>query len=298
MPDIANPSTLREIPGAEGIWDSVYWDPDTHESTYAFLLRGCKGPLKPRCEEALEKYQSGEIEPCCYVERMVVFEMPRGGGVCIYSAIPMTDDLKAAVDAKGGVKVIVVPNQEHSKYHAGWVEAYPEAVVVCPGGAQMEPVIAELGDRAKVCDADTPAKWDKAAIKALNGLGMEIMDWVDFQEIILCHRKSKSVMSADMIYLGCGSKDKKEGWKNHPAEIWQELYFEAYCAKAPSFMPIYRTITLNKDQEKKIAKVAKKVIGWKPERVIGGRAGKVSEGGADEAKKLLEGHWGFTLASA
>mmetsp|Transcript_96658 Transcript_96658/g.207412 ORF Transcript_96658/g.207412 Transcript_96658/m.207412 type:complete len:292 (+) Transcript_96658:68-943(+) len=283
---------LVAVPGADGIWEALY-TPDDHDETYAFLLKGCKAKeLKAKCEEALEKYKAGEIGPCVYLERMMVCEMPKGGGVLIYSAIPITDTLKAQVQEKGGCKVIIVPTSEHAKFHKGWMEAYPEAVVVCPGGDSMLPVIEELGDAANVMDYRYPAKWAKNAIKATSGLGVEIHESAGFQEIFLLHRKSKSLLTCDAFYLGCADKKDKAGWKNFPADVWKECYFEAYCEKSPCHLPIYRTF-LSPEQKASIAKVIKKVLSWKAERVMSARSGKTSEGGAEAAKKIIEGHWGW-----
>lgn len=288
---------LQAIPGAEGVWEAYYYDEGTHEETGAFVKRGCKGAdLKARFEAAEEKYKAGEIGPCVYVERMIVFELPKGGGVCVYAAIPITDDLKASVNEKGGCKLIIVPTQEHAKYHGGWTEAYPEAVVVCCSGKDMEPHLAALGDRAKVCDFHTPAKWAKEAIKATTGISFEVMDWAGFQEIVMMHRKSKTLITSDNIYLGSEDKNNKAGWKNFPSEVWQELYFEAYCVKSPAYMPIYRTF-LTPDQQKVVAKTLKKVLSWKAERVTSARCGKTSDGGAAEVVKIVEGHWGFCNAA-
>lgn len=289
-------SVLKAIPGVDGIWEAYYYDEATHEETGAFVKKGCKSAdMKAKFEEAEEKFKAGEIAPCCYVERMIVFEMPKGGGVCVYSPNPCTADLKASVDEKGGCKLIIIATSEHAKYYTSWVEAYPEATVVCPGGDAMAPFISELGDRAKVCDANVPAKWDKMAIKATTGMSFEVMDWAGFQEIVILHRKSKTMMTCDNIYLGCGNKDDKAGWKNFPAVIWQELYFDAYCVKSPCYMPIYRTF-LTPDQQKPVAKILKKVLTWKAERISSARSGKISDKGAADVTKILEGHWGFCNA--
>lgn len=289
---------LTLMPGVEGgIWEATHYDESTHDEVYGFVLRGCKGKeLKEKCETTLERYSAGEIGPCVYVERMAVMEMPKGGGVLIYSAIPITPDLKASVDEKGGCKVIVIPTSEHAKHHRGWMEAYPEAVVICPGGDSMAPVIADLGDAAKVIDFNTPAKWSKEAVRALNGISCEVLETAKFQEVLLMHRKSKTMLSCDSIYLGCGDKADAKGWKNFPAPEWQELYWKAYCEKSPCYLPVYRTF-LSPEEQKIAGKTMKKVFGWKPERVMSARSGTTSEKGAAEAMQILEGHWKWCVSA-
>merc|ERR1712190_235261 len=102
-------------------------------------------------------------------------------------------------------------------------------------------------------DARTPAKWAKDAISALSGISYEVLEVAGFQEILLMHRKSKSLLTCDCIYLGCADKADSTGWKNFPASEWKELYFKGYCEKSPCHLPIYRTF-LQPDEKKLVAK--------------------------------------------
>lgn len=50
----------------------------------------------------------------------------------IYSPLPLTPDLCAAIDAVGDVVVVVAPNNEHVDFVAPVADAYPDAVVLGP----------------------------------------------------------------------------------------------------------------------------------------------------------------------
>merc|ERR1719296_75075 len=171
---------------------------------------------------------------------MLVLAMPRGGGVLIYSTIPLSPTLKAAVEALGGVKAIVVPSMAHALHHGGWAEAYPEAIVVCPGGDDAAPLHASLAGRASVLDARTRGKWAKEAVRVLTGFNYDVLDVAGFQEILILHRGSKTLVACDSIYFGSADKTDPSGWKNLAAPEWRKLYFEVFCEKSSTLLPTYR----------------------------------------------------------
>jgi len=293
MAEESKPSLLTPVPGAEGLFEAlVPQDSSNHDKVFTFICKNCKSKeLKAKADDFESKYKDGDLPPCVYLRRMAAFTLTKGG-LLIYSPVECSDDLKAAVEEKGGCKVLVLPNAEHAIHFQGWVDAFPEAIVICPGGDPMADTIKELGDKAKVCDFKTPSKWSKDAVKALMGVGCEVVETSGYQEMILFHRKSKTLLASDFIYLGCSDKQDSAGWKNLTAPEWKELYFDAYCEKSSSLLPVYRTF-LTPDQQKPVAKVLKKLVSWKPDRILSSHTGKVSDGGAAEALKILNGHWGW-----
>ena len=58
------------------------------------------------------------------------------GGLAIFSPVPCSEDVKAAVDALGTVRVIVAPNLLHHLYVGEWIAAYPEALSYAPRGLE------------------------------------------------------------------------------------------------------------------------------------------------------------------
>lgn len=274
------------------MWEATSIDASKHDEVFSFVLKGLKKEAKTKAEDLDKQFKAGNFAPCVYVERMVVLEMPKGGGVLVYSAIPITPELREAVQERGGCKAIVVPTSEHALHQRGWMEAFPEAVVVCPGGDSMAPVLADLGDVAKVIDARTKSKWAKEAVRVLTGFNYDVLDVAGFQEVVLFHRKTKSYVACDSIYLGCGDKSDASGWKNLADPEWRRLYFEAFCEKSSTFLPTYRMLISAADKAA-VTKVMQKAIEWKPERVTSARSGKTSEGGPKEAESILRGHWAW-----
>lgn len=66
-----------------------------------------------------------------YPTRMAVIRFS-GGGLFIWSPIPLTTDLRNAVDRLGPVHCIVAPNSLHHLYIPDWQNAYPDAKVYAP----------------------------------------------------------------------------------------------------------------------------------------------------------------------
>merc|ERR1712032_257866 len=286
-----NPSPLREV--ADGIWEATWYDPDAHNKVSAFIEKGIKPENRERFSQCLKMYDAGNLPPCSYVDRMVIFDMPaKVGGVCVYNAIPITKEFRDFCIKQGGVSLIIIPNSEHAQHQKGWMDAFPTAMVICPGGETMEKVIYDLGDAAKVMDAQKVYKWNKDATRMLVGTGVEVMDVAGFQEIILSHRKSKSFISCDSIYLGCANKIDKTGWPNFPAPEWRDHYFQAFIEGSTCHLPIFRT-NLTAEQKKSVSLTLKKVHGWKAERVMSSRSGKTSTGGPNETVRILDAHWAW-----
>lgn len=284
---------LQAVPGTAGLWECTAWSDDAgfgqgHEGSFGFMLKGLRKEAKAQAEELDAKYKKGEFPPCIYVERMMAAEVPKTGGLLLYSVVPITPELKADVDEKGGCKVIVVPNSEHTRHQGGWMQAFPEAVVVFHGGDDVKPMVEAGGAQACVLGSETAAK-------ALQGFDCTVLDMSGFKEIVACHQKSKSLFTSDSIYLGCADKEDPSGWKNHPAPEWTRLYFKAFMEKSPSHLPTYRML-VGAEQQKPIAATLQEIIAWKPQRVMSSRSGKTSEGGVEEAKKVLLGHWGWCKA--
>ncbi len=71
-----------------------------------------------------------------YPTRMVVIRLS-GGDLWVCSPVPLTSDLRAAMDALGTVRFLVAPNAFHHLSLLEWAQAYPQARVFgAPGLAK------------------------------------------------------------------------------------------------------------------------------------------------------------------
>ena len=143
-----------------------------------------------------------------WLVNMPVVELtPAGSGLLVYSPVPLDDagTLQAVLDELGPVKVVVAPMGGHTSGLASFRAAYPDAVFLCSrGGGFLGMNIIEqhpeIGFHLGLSDASSIAK-DKV-LSALLGDDFEVEVTQDnaLFEIILYHRPSRTVLSADTIY--------------------------------------------------------------------------------------------------
>merc|ERR1712032_229204 len=96
-----NPSPLREV--ADGIWEATWYDPDAHNKVSAFIEKGIKPENRERFSQCLKMYDAGNLPPCSYVDRMVIFDMPECCGIPDALSILLTGEPVAAENWPAGV---------------------------------------------------------------------------------------------------------------------------------------------------------------------------------------------------
>lgn len=148
--------------------------------------------------------------------RMTVVRLG-AGSVLLYSPVPVTLDLKAAIDALGPVRHIVCPNLFHHMYAGDASRLWPDAKVYGPAGlARKRPDLVLAGTLSETL----PAEW-QADLQAIN------MEGSLMQETVFFHPASKTLITSDLVenfhhndhtptrlYLRLGGILGKVGW--HP----------------------------------------------------------------------------------
>jgi len=88
------------------------------------------------------------------------------GRIVVHSAISLSDDAMAEIEAWGKPAVLLVPNGYHRLDAPAWVERYPDLEVRCPSGARpkVEAVVRVDGDYADL-DVGTMLK-----VETLDGI--------------------------------------------------------------------------------------------------------------------------------
>lgn len=121
--------------------------------------------------------------------RMAVLRLD-GGGLWIWSPIPLTAELRAAIETLGLPQALVAPNHLHDSWLDDWVQAYPQAEVhLAPGLPARHPELTqaqELGDAA-------PDAW-AGQIDQLVLRGNAITT-----EVLFFHRASGAVLVTDLL---------------------------------------------------------------------------------------------------
>jgi hypothetical protein len=146
--------------------------------------------------------------PFWLVNMPVVELLPPSDGLLVYSPVPLDPQgrLRAALKALGPVRVVIAPHAFHTAGLASFREAYPEALFVCPkgspltGGKSLSELRPELGFHAVVEDEASIEK-DTGLVNMLSkDFAIEVLNDAVLNEIVLYHRKSQILISADFVY--------------------------------------------------------------------------------------------------
>jgi hypothetical protein len=124
-----------------------------------------------------------------YPTRMAVVELG-DGSAWIWSPIPLSHELAAAVEAIGPVRHIVSPNKIHHLFMQPWAERWPEARLHAPPGlAARKP---ELHFDAQLTDAADPAWSDDLDQVVFRGS-------FALEEVVFFHRTSRTAIVGDLV---------------------------------------------------------------------------------------------------
>jgi len=182
-----------------------------------------------------------------YPTRMAVVRLS-DGSAWVWSPVALSDELFGSVEAIGPVRHIVSPNKIHHLFLAEWGERWPEARVYAPPGlAQKRPDLrfdAELGD-----DPDPAWKADIDQVIFRGSLAME--------EVAFFHHASRTAIICDLIQRH--PEATMTGWKG------MLMRLDGLVGEHGSTPREWRASFLRRGK----ARVArKKVLGWKPERLL------------------------------
>ncbi|MEJ1967479.1 MAG: DUF4336 domain-containing protein [Rhizomicrobium sp.] len=124
-----------------------------------------------------------------YPTRMAVILLS-GGALFIWSPIPLSEELRAAVDALGDVRYVIAPNSLHHLFLGEWRRAYPGARLYAPPGLRARRKdIAFDGDLG---DAPAP-EWSEDIDQVL------VRGNAIATEAVFFHRKSRTAIFTDLI---------------------------------------------------------------------------------------------------
>jgi hypothetical protein len=124
-----------------------------------------------------------------YPTRMAVMRLS-DGGLFIWSPVPLTDILRADVDALGHVRHIIAPNSLHHLFLPEWKIAYPKAKAYAPPGLRKKRAdIAFDADLGNAPGPDWATEIDHVVVP-----GNLIT-----AEVVFFHVKSATVLFTDLI---------------------------------------------------------------------------------------------------
>ncbi|MGK2740103.1 DUF4336 domain-containing protein [Tepidicaulis sp. LMO-SS28] len=130
-----------------------------------------------------------EVAGFRYPLRMVVIRLA-GGGLFIWSPLPLTEALRREVERLGPVEHLIAPNSLHHLSLAEWKRAYPQALLYAPPGLRdKRPDLAFDGDLESAPMAAWAGEIDQVLVP-----GNLIT-----AEVVFFHKKSGTVIFTDLI---------------------------------------------------------------------------------------------------
>lgn len=181
-----------------------------------------------------------------YPTRMAVIRLS-DSGLFVWSPIALTRELKSEVDALGVVAHIVSPNSIHHLYMGEWRDAYPSAKLYAPPG---------LAQKRKDLRFDGELNDSPSAAWAADIDQVEMAGSSALTEIVFFHRKSRTVIFADLIENF--RPDWFKGWRGFVARLDGIVMPNGGAPREWRF-------TFNK----KIARgVLARILAWQPEQVV------------------------------
>lgn len=201
-----------------------------------------------------------------YPTRMVVVRLSDGSS-WIWSPIPLTPDLEAAIRSIGPVRQIVSPNKIHHLFLKQWAERWPDAMIHAPPGlAKRKPEIhfaSELGDEA---DPAWASDLDQTIFR-----GSFVME-----EVVFFHRLSRTAIVCDLVQ------------RHDPAEMtgWKGLIMrlDGLVGERGSTPREWRASFLNRRAARK---ARAKVLAWEPDRLVIAHGACASENATDLLSQAL-----------
>ncbi|MGH8796565.1 MAG: DUF4336 domain-containing protein [Caldimonas sp.] len=195
-----------------------------------------------------------------YPTRMVVARLSTGR-LWVWSPVALTHELAAAVASLGPVAYIVSPNKLHHLFLADWSRRWPDARLYAPPGLARKKTRlhfeAELGDGN---DDPWMTEIDQAVFR-----GSFVMD-----EVVFFHRASRTAIFGDLI----------QRFPEEEAKGWKGLVMRLGGLVGPhgSTPPDWRLTFLSRGRARA---ARRKVLAWKPQRLVIAHGDCAGTGAAD-----------------
>jgi hypothetical protein len=177
--------------------------------------------------------------------RMTVVRLA-DGRLWLHSPVPLTEQLRAQIDALGEVAYIVAPNKLHHLFLSGCAAAYPRAQLFgAPGLAKKRSDVAGLRSLGAVNEAGWQDDFDQLIIR-----GLPISN-----ECIWFHRASRTLIMTDLCQWWLGE-----------LPLAARLYGKLTGVRRQLAVP--HTVRLMVKDKAAIAESARQILAWPFERVI------------------------------
>ncbi len=180
-----------------------------------------------------------------YPTRMAVIRLS-GGGLFVWSPIPLTAALQSATDALGPVQHLIAPNRLHHMAMADWQAAYPRARLhAVPGLDTKRP------------DLRIDALLDQPNPDWSPDIDHLLIDTHITPEAVFFHRASQTLIFTDLLqHL---PQDWFTGWRAIVARL------DLMTAATPSVPRKFRLAIKNRNT---LRRQIDQMLSWSPQRLI------------------------------
>ncbi len=193
-----------------------------------------------------------------YPTRMAVIRLA-DRALFIWSPVPLSHDLRAAVEGLGEVRYLVAPNALHHLFIAEWREAYPAARMFAPPGLRARR--RDLAFDGDLGDGPAPEWADEIDQVVVRGNLIT-------SEVVFFHRPSRTAIFTDLIQHF--SPTAFAGWRAVVARL------DLMTAPEPEVPRKFRTAFVGR----KAARAAlRRILAWPVEKVIMAHAPPVETDG-------------------
>ncbi len=190
--------------------------------------------------------------------RATLVRLP-SGGLLAYSPIPLTDELRAAVEALGSVEHVVAPNLFHHLSAGSWVEAFGARLHAHPKLGKKRKDLKEFRPLTDGPDPD----WG-GALDAHYFVGFDLL-----AETVFFHHASGTMITADLV----------ENFVDVPDHWFTRMYLTvAGISGKPG---ISRALAAGFNDRKGARKSVDSMLGWEFDRLVMCH-GEIIETGASE----------------
>jgi len=193
-----------------------------------------------------------------YPTRMAVIRL-EGGALFIWSPIPLTRDIRAAVDALGEVRYLIAPNAFHNTFLGEWQSAYPAAKLYAAPGSRDRRRDLEVDDDL---DDMPPGAWSQQIDQVL------VRGNLIMTEVVFFHRKSRTALFTDLIQHFTPTWFK--GWRAFVARL------DLMTAPQPETPRKFRMAFTNRHAARA---ALRQILAWPTEKVLMAHAEPVRQDG-------------------
>ncbi|KAH3006994.1 hypothetical protein KXV73_008790 [Aspergillus fumigatus] len=218
----------------------------------------------------------------------------RTGSLAVISPVALTPEVQQIIASEGGkVQYIIAPDIEHHLHITTWKRAFPDAQILAPEG---------LYEKRKTSRSypDDPAfdhiftKDGKHSLSISDefhaDFEVEYMDGHGNREIILCHKPSRTLIEADLLFnLPC-KEQYAQSEESPTAGLLNRAFISLLQATAspPTAHRRFAWYVLSKQDRASFAESVRRIYNWDFDRVIPCHGDVIENRGKEVFRSVFE----------